>query len=134
MQQLTKLILNKYISFALLIIIASAIPILSLINMSDIPKLEIQSADKIYHLLAYASLSFTITLHLNNIIKTNISAKHFFLILILTIFFGIIIEVLQEVITTYRTFDYYDIIANSFGSVIGLIIFRTLMQFLNFKK
>lgn len=134
MQQLIKLISNKRLSLCLLIVIASAIPALSLINISDLPTLKVQSADKVYHLIAYAALSFSITLHYRNHRKKNISLKKLSGIFFLTILFGIVIEVLQESLTTYRTFDYFDIVANTFGSLIGLMIISTLLQFLKNNK
>lgn len=134
MQQLTKLISNKYISFCLLIVIVIAIPALSLINISDLPKLEVKSADKLYHLIAYSALSFSVALHYRNHKEKNISLKDFSGIFFLTILFGIIIEVLQENLTTYRTFDYFDIVANTFGSFIGLIIIGVLQAFLKINK
>lgn len=134
MQQLTKLISNKYISFCLLIVIVIAIPALSLINISDLPKLEVKSADKLYHLIAYSALSFSVALHYRNHKEKNISLKNFSGIFFLTILFGIIIEVLQENLTTYRTFDYFDIVANTFGSFIGLIIIGVLQAFLKINK
>ncbi|PJX22684.1 hypothetical protein CAP47_06545 [Psychroflexus sp. S27] len=134
MQQLTKLISNKWLSLCLLILIASAIPALSLINISDLPKLKVKSADKLYHLIAYASLSFSVALHYRNYKEKNISLKDFSGIFFLTILFGIVIEVLQESLTTYRTFDYFDILANTLGSFIGLVITSALLQFLKINK
>lgn len=117
-----------------MIVIVIAIPALSLINISDLPKLEVKSADKLYHLIAYSALSFSVALHYRNYKEKNISLKDFSGIFFLTILFGIIIEVLQENLTTYRTFDYFDIVANTFGSFIGLIIIGVLQAFLKINK
>jgi VanZ family protein len=38
--------------------------------------------------------------------------------------FGIIIEILQEVITSYRTASYLDIIANTVGVLLAVLIFH----------
>jgi VanZ family protein len=134
MQLLTKLISNKQLSLCLLILIGITIPALSLFNISDLPKLEIQSADKLYHFIAYASLSFSVALHYRNYREKNISLKSFSGIFFLTILFGIIIEVLQESLTTYRTFDYFDMLANTLGSLTGLVIISVLLQFLKINK
>ncbi|XGA85186.1 VanZ family protein [Polaribacter sejongensis] len=43
-------------------------------------------------------------------------------------FFGIIIEVLQQTLTTYRTGDYKDAIANTVGILLGFIIFNLILK------
>ena len=40
--------------------------------------------------------------------------------------FGIIIEVLQVTLTSYRSFDFFDIIANMMGLCLGLILVSIL--------
>lgn len=134
MQQLTKLISNKGISLLLVIIIGTAIPVLSLINLSGMPTLKMKSADKLYHVIAYASLSFVFALHYYNHVKRKISIESYFGILLLAIVFGIIIEVSQDMLTSHRTFDYFDILANAFGALLGLVIISILLRILKFKK
>ena len=41
------------------------------------------------------------------------------LIVVLAILYGIIIEVLQGVFANNRDADFYDVIANSFGAILG---------------
>ncbi|MDN6280033.1 MAG: VanZ family protein [Psychroflexus sp.] len=134
MLQLTKLISNKGISLLLLIIIGTAIPVLSLINLSGMPTFQIKSADKLYHLIAYASLSFIFALHYHNHVKRKISSVSYLGIFLLAVIFGIIIEVLQDTLTSYRTFDYFDILANACGALLGLVIISILLRILKFKK
>ena len=40
------------------------------------------------------------------------------------IIFGIIIEILQGVITSYRTASYLDIVANTIGVLLAVVIFH----------
>jgi glycopeptide antibiotics resistance protein len=40
--------------------------------------------------------------------------------------FGIIIEVLQFTMTSYRTLDIYDILPNTLGAVISAVVLRFL--------
>jgi VanZ family protein len=44
------------------------------------------------------------------------------------IIYGIIIEVLQSVITDYRTGDYFDVMANTFGVLLALTIFNQISK------
>ncbi|MDO9260601.1 MAG: VanZ family protein, partial [Flavobacteriaceae bacterium] len=50
------------------------------------------------------------------------------LIILCIFFYGIIIEVLQEILTTKREADIYDVIANTMGILIGFRIFILWIQ------
>lgn len=43
------------------------------------------------------------------------------LIVVIAIIYGIIIEVLQGVLTQTREADFYDALANSFGAIVGFL-------------
>jgi len=45
--------------------------------------------------------------------------------------FGIIIEILQGVITSYRTASYLDIIANTLGVLLATVIFHVFEKKIN---
>lgn len=45
---------------------------------------------------------------------------------LLTIFYGIIIEILQELLTRTRNADVWDVIANIIGCTIGFLLFKVL--------
>ncbi|WP_405610003.1 VanZ family protein [Polaribacter sp. Asnod1-A03] len=90
------------------------------------PKTEVidfgDNSDKVYHLIAYFSLSFSwlISFYKKKSIKLQI--------IISCIIYGIIIEVLQSELTEYRTGDYKDILANTLGIVLGLLIFNQIIK------
>jgi len=44
------------------------------------------------------------------------------------IFFGIIIEVIQEILTVNRSGDVFDALANGFGVIVGIITIFTQFQ------
>jgi len=44
------------------------------------------------------------------------------------IIYGIILEGLQSGLTTYRTGDLYDALANTAGVIVGLIFFNTIIK------
>lgn len=104
----------------------------SLIKLNDLPNLGISYVDKICHFIAYSILTllwyktylYTIKLTKNKAVIYTI---------ITCVVFGIIIEVLQETLTTTRTLDGYDIVANVIGVLLAVITirFQNLLQVKN---
>lgn len=56
--------------------------------------------------------------------------KAFFIVSIIIVLFGILIEVLQGALTSYRQPDWADILANTIGVVVALGVFMFLKKFL----
>ena len=91
---------------------------LCLIPPSQIPKTEMQNADKIVHFAFY--LCFGIAISLDNYLsKKEITVSTIKIIkrAIFLISFGIAIEAIQY-LTPYRTASFSDILANSAGTLI----------------
>lgn len=101
----------------------AAIAYLSLINLADTAVSEMGIGDKAMHAGAYFVLtSLWISGWMKNTEKSNFLVKNL-IICFLCVIFGIFIEVLQDKMTTYRSFDYYDMLANSLGVIIAGILF-----------
>ena len=99
------------ISYTLLIVVLSLSPI-----PRAIPGFKFLEMDKLIHLTMYFILILIWGFYL-------ISFKFSLIkILFLTIFFGLLIETLQYLLPFGRNFDLGDIIANSVGAIIGIII------------
>lgn len=81
--------------------------------------------DKVVHAGAYCILTLSWLLALNNKVK---SLKSSILILILIFIYGIIIELLQGVFTSDRNADLLDIIANTVGILIAIIVFKSILK------
>lgn len=92
--------------------------IASLINLNGVPSLGSSFDDKIYHVVAYFGLAFLWTLY----VKLYKSKKWLLLVFIAAVFLGFILELLQYLVNTNRTYDTYDLIANSIGAVFGTLI------------
>jgi VanZ family protein len=105
--------------FWLAIIWTVLITIASLVSFNSIPKVKIVGSDKMIHFLFY--LVFVI---LWGLAKKQIyfNRKYDFLIVVIAIIYGIIIEVLQSVLTSTRQADFYDVLANAIGAIFGLVI------------
>ena len=104
------------------LVITSIIITLSLINTKSLASTNIKVSDKVMHAGAYLILIWS-WLHVFSKKKQRIP------ILVILIFFGILLEVLQGILTNYRTADWQDVIANIIGLVVGLISFKKVHEF-----
>ena len=103
--------------------------IIAFLSLTAIPKinlgLEIKSSDKILHILAYFTLSSVWFLAFQKKMG-NLFFK--ITLIIFLIFYGIILEALQGGITTYRTGDVYDVVANTIGVLLALLLSGRFMS------
>ena len=121
--------IKKLLERNALILAIMATIIIGVLSLSAVPKLNlelgIKSGDKYLHFIAYFGLSIIWYFALRNRIQKR--AFNFFVPLAL-IFYGIILEVLQSGITTYRTGDIYDALANTAGVIVGLVLFKRIIK------
>ena len=115
--RIKNLLVNNAIYFA--VIITIAIAILSLVRL-DLGNIPISSSDKIGHTVAYFSLVLSWLYTFSKKKQFNRFAVYSVLGCIT---YGIIIEVLQDEMTSYRTASGLDIVANSVGVLIGTTLF-----------
>jgi VanZ family protein len=108
--------------FLLSIIYTLALTTVCLIKLNNLPDIKVSNGDKIFHLLAYLVLTF---LWVNTFIyKFKLKKEHAIVYAgVFCIAFGIIIEVLQGSVTSYRSSDIYDVVANTCGVLIMILIF-----------
>lgn len=111
-------------SIYLAILCTLGIAFLSLVRIPS-DTMTISASDKLLHGLAYFFLAnfWLIGLSKNFHNKTRIWG-----VLVGCLIYGIIIEVLQGAITTYRTASYLDIVANSVGIAIAFVVFMIIMK------
>ena len=123
MRKLIKVLLRRsrfFIAIAITVLIA----FLSLIKLGKQP-IEIYFLDKIEHFIAYFSLGFSWLFAFKGYKK--LTSKNY-LIVFGCIFYGIIIEVLQTTLTSYREASLLDAVANSLGVLIALLIFNKVFE------
>ena len=87
----------------------------------DLPDIDVPMADKWAHFVVFGVLYFLWASALKT--RPAIFRATTRLILYL-LFYGIIIEVIQENFYTSRTGDLMDVVANSVGILLGLIVFN----------
>lgn len=119
-----KILLFIAILYSILILV------LSLANLNKVEIVKLESSDKLYHLLCYALLSFLWVYFVKLKLKTLNSRIIFVTILLISIF-GIIIEYLQLMLTDYRTFDWWDALANFTGVIFGILTFKLYQKLFN---
>lgn len=105
---------------------------LSLIPLGKISVGGFSPTDKMMHGVAYFILTLSwLFYYLMKKLENNDYKWKFFNISVLVIVFGMLIEVLQGTLTSYRQPDWADILANSIGV---LVAFLFCILFLNFLK
>lgn len=85
--------------------------------------------DKFLHALLYFGLVLVWLIYFNNAQKLSI--KNSFFILFGSLLYGICIEFLQGTLTTDRTADFFDVLANTIGIVLGALFFKFIKPLLN---
>lgn len=78
-------------------------------------------SDKIFHFLSYTILTSLWYYTIKKQFKLK-PIKALVYVAVAVIIFGIIVEVLQEVFTSTRVFDVFDILSNTTGVLIAVII------------
>ena len=106
---------------AITIIYSIALATVSLIKFNNSPDIGVSFGDKIFHAVSYALLTFLWFMAFLYSFKLKKKQAIFFAV-ILSVIFGILIEVLQEAITDSRTLDVYDVVANTFGTLLISIV------------
>lgn len=90
---------------------------------TEIPETNIPLLDKIAHVSIHSVLFFIwLTIGVIHDLSHSI-LKIIFVTLIACFIYGISIEVVQHYFTRSRAFDWYDIIANEIGCLIGLCFY-----------
>jgi len=116
-------VLKKY-ALSITIFYSVVLAVLSLIHISGVKEINYSHTDKIFHFIAYSILTwfwFKAFYYKFNYTFNKALA----IAAILSIIFGIIIEVLQSMFTKTRVAESNDILANTFGvGVTVAILFR----------
>ncbi|MBL4604822.1 MAG: VanZ family protein [Flavobacteriaceae bacterium] len=119
LQHIKPLLQDKAIYNAVFITILIAA--LSLLKFQSKTMISIPSSDKVYHGIAYYFLMISWLYTFSQKEKFHNVAKY---LIIGCFIYGIVIEILQGVITSYRTASFLDILANFGGIVIAVLTFH----------
>ena len=116
-----KLFLGLAIAYSLLIAFLS----LSKFILGKLP--PVTNSDKVAHFLAYfvfVAIWGCYFMTLKNKEPKSIALKSF----VLGFVFGLLMELMQYMLTSYRTFDLLDVLANTLGGGFGAVIVIFLLK------
>ncbi|WP_420602799.1 VanZ family protein [Flagellimonas sp.] len=121
--------LKNYIYTVLFISWVLFITTLSLFSFSgldlDAGKLNIPYADKVTHFFFYTIFAILGCLFLRERTKGSLGLnKTINLMVFVAIFYGMLIEVLQYTLTTDRMAEFGDVLANTFGAIVGVSLIK----------
>lgn len=123
MMQPTKPLLGHRTLLSVAVVYTIAISVAALVPVPELPKVDQVFLDKWAHLIIHALLFVVWAISWEALQSSILSRKSMLFLLLGSIGYGIIIELLQEICTTYRYADMLDVVANIVGSIIGLGIF-----------
>ena len=92
----------------------------------DAPKIGVPSFDKVGHVCVFGILVVIWLLFI--LLKTEGNRAKSIGVVLIVFFYGIIIEVLQELFFQSRTADGWDVLANSVGILLGWLIFQKIKK------
>lgn len=102
---------------------AAFILALCLMPGRDLPSVTLWQADKIVHFFVYVVLA--VLLYIGWKKQSAFAWFHqnaFSKILLFTFCYGFAVEIMQELLTADRHFDWYDALANALGGVGGVLV------------
>lgn len=117
-----KKIKNIYIAsvWGIIILVLSTI---SGKELNKLPRIPIPHFDKIVHFGLYFILSLLLASGFKQMKNEFISKKYIYLSSIISILYGLLMELIQKFLCTDRSIDIYDLVANFSGILIGLILY-----------
>lgn len=120
----------KNVFFWAALIWTIVIAFLCLVSFNNIPKVGLSNSDKYAHFTFYFVFSGLWFLYFSYR-KDNFSkVKRFLVVFFLSLFYGIAIEMMQYLFTETRKADIFDVLANAFGAVIGLLVIGCYQKYL----
>ncbi|WP_323757731.1 VanZ family protein [Roseivirga sp.] len=108
---------------------AIVLAVLMLLPQDSFPESKLLSYDKIAHLGVFGILSFLVLLgKRNNKNKVRLENKYLLSSLTICVVYGLVLELLQSVVPGRMT-DIYDLLANTIGAIVGVVVFSTFMRY-----
>ena len=124
----------QWLRISLSVIYLGIIAFLSLLPPNDFPDIPLfRGADKLIHTCLYFGLTILACWSMHSEVKTG----WYYVIIFFSIGFGVSMEAFQYMMHMGRSFDPYDILGNSVGTIIGALIYVMLAQqkrIIDFKK
>nr|WP_315231341.1 VanZ family protein [uncultured Flavobacterium sp.] len=112
----------KQIYFLAALLWAGVIAFFCLIQLNNVPLGEVSNLDKLVHVFFHFVLTILCFLFVQKYTNAVNSLKSILISLLFSVFFGIGIEIAQELFTTTRHADVFDVLANLSGAILGVAV------------
>ncbi len=130
MTQLIKKLSEHNILLILGIVYTIVCTIVLLVPLGDLPKVDVDlPLDKVVHSIIHLFLALLWLLVLFTKSPDINPIKYAVSIFIACLVYGIIIELLQQTLTNSRQSDSWDVVANSIGALIGILLFWRIKHY-----
>ncbi|WGF93805.1 VanZ family protein [Aequorivita marisscotiae] len=96
------------------------------LSSQNLPKTQISEADKLVHILIHFILVNLWLLYFFVKNKFHFKKNWILIVVLSVLFYGIIIEIFQELFTDSRSADILDVAANLTGAILGIFFFKNL--------
>lgn len=98
---------------------------------SDVPKINIVGIDKLVHIVLHLFIVFFWGMTFAQMKSTNSFLKTVWFPFVVSITIGVLIEFMQAFLTTTRSADIRDVLANIFGALLGVVCLKWFRRQLN---
>ena len=132
---LTKnLLVPKQFYFLVALLWTGLIVFFCLIKSSQIPVVKITNIDKIVHSFFYFMFILLWFLFFKKQLNSSDILKPLVILFVISVFFGITIEILQTLFTTTRKGDLFDVLANLVGATLAVCLILSFNKYTNLNK
>ncbi|TRX38628.1 hypothetical protein FNW52_00850 [Flavobacterium sp. ZT3R18] len=110
----------KYLLFIIALFWTGVVAYFCLVESNKLPTIQIPNVDKCIHTFFHFVFTLVWFLFLRKQLQHNDVIKPLLYSFLLSLFFGIGIEIMQQLCTTTRLGDFLDFIANAIGAILAL--------------
>lgn len=120
---LTKnLLVPKQLYFWAALLWTGVIAFFCLVQLNNVPLGEVSNLDKLVHIFFHFVLTVLCFLFFQKYTNALNIFKSIIISFLFSVFFGIGIEIAQELFTTTRHADVFDVLANLSGAILGVAV------------
>ena len=117
--------IRQWLRITLSLIYLAIVAFLSLLPSKDFPQLPLfPGADKAIHICMYLGLAVLACWSMH----AEVKQKWYYAVIFFAIGWGVMMEIFQYLMHMGRSFELFDILANSVGALIGVYIYILLAQ------
>ena len=112
--------MRNQLYFLLALFWTGIITFFCLVQLNNVPFKSVSNIDKLVHIFFHFVFTTLWFLYLQKQLNSINNSKPLVISFLLSVFFGISIEIAQELFTKTRHADIFDVLANSSGAIIAI--------------